>query len=151
MTEETLVVEQVTADGRRVPDAGQQTARSQRLRLLLVTIGVMGLIGYLMYTGMRDTMGYYLTVSELLAHPEGAAQGTLRVGGNVVVGSVQWDPGARNLRFAITDDTHTAVVVYQGTVPDSFKQGQKVIVEGAYADGVLTAKQLMTTCASKYE
>lgn len=133
------------------PERVKQSVRSQRLRFLMVTIGVMCLIGYLIYAGMRDTMGYYLTVSELMTQTETTVQSNIRVGGDVVAGSVQWNPGTRNLRFTITDDTQTAAVVYRGNVPDSFKQGQKVIVEGSYADGVFTATQLMTTCASKYE
>jgi cytochrome c-type biogenesis protein CcmE len=154
MAQENLVVEQVMESVSVEPGTtgiAKQSARSQRLRFLIVTIGVMGLIGYLIYSGMRDTMGYYLTVSELLTQANATAPGKIRVGGDVVEGSVQWDPATRNLRFVMTDDTQTTAVVYHGNVPDSFKQGQKVVVEGVYADGVFTANQLMTTCASKYE
>jgi cytochrome c-type biogenesis protein CcmE len=109
------------------------------------------IIGYLVYAGIRDTMLYYLTVSELIQQGAQSANQGVRVGGKVIEGSVIWDPKDLRLSFIIRDDRATLPVVYQGVVPDSFKQGRKVIVEGIYADGVFTASQIMPTCASKYE
>ena len=96
-------------------------------------------------------MTYYLTVSEVLAQDPQLSDMGVRVGGKVHEGSVNWDPKALKLSFVIEDDNTTLPVVYQGVVPDSFKQGEKVIIEGVYADGVFTASELMTTCPSKYE
>ena len=36
-------------------------------------------------------------------------------------------------------------------VPDMFAEGRDVIVEGHYADGIMHAKTIMTSCPSKYE
>jgi cytochrome c-type biogenesis protein CcmE len=128
-----------------------QSQRQRRFRFLLMTLGVTAVITYLIYTGMRDTMGYYLTVSELLTHTA-SAQEILRVSGKVQDGSSQWDPATHTLQFVMLDDAQKTVpVVYRGVVPDSFKQGQNVIVEGTYANDVFTAKQMLTPCASKYE
>lgn len=135
-----------------LPEHRKTAAKKQRLRFMMLTLVVFCIIGYLIYAGMRDTMGYYLTVSELIEQSPQLPQEQVRVSGNVSEGSVTWDPGERILHFTVTDDSHESLsVVYQGNVPDSFKQGQKVILEGVYADGVFTASQLMTTCASKYE
>ncbi len=120
-------------------------------KLILITVLAMSVIGYLVYAGIRDTMLYYLTVSELIQQGAQSSNGGVRVGGKVIEGSVIWDPKDLSLRFIIRDDRATLPVVYQGVVPDSFKQGRKVIVEGIYADGVFTASQIMPTCASKYE
>jgi cytochrome c-type biogenesis protein CcmE len=127
-------------------------AKKQRLRFMILTLVVFCIIGYLIYAGIRDTMGYYLTVTELIEQSPQLSQEQVRVSGQVVEGSVNWDPGERILHFSITDDASASLsVVYQGIVPDSFKQGQKVILEGVYADEMFTASQLMTSCASKYE
>lgn len=120
-------------------------------KLILITVLAVSLIGYLVYAGIRDTMLYYLTVSELVQQGLQPANQGVRVGGKVIEGSVIWDPKDLSLSFIIRDDRATLPVVYQGVVPDSFKQGRKVIVEGIYADGVFTASQIMPTCASKYE
>jgi cytochrome c-type biogenesis protein CcmE len=64
---------------------------------------------------------------------------------------MNWDPGKQKLQFVIVDEKTTLAVEYEGIVPDTLKQGQKVIVEGVYADGTFVASELMTSCASKYE
>jgi len=125
--------------------------KKQRFKLIVITLVVMGVVGYLIYTGARDTMAYYLTVSELLKPGSHSTQAKVRVGGIVLEGSVQWSPEARQLSFVIKDEQATVPVVYHGIVPDSFKQGTKVLIEGVYANGVLTAGQIMPTCPSKYE
>lgn len=154
MPQEQALIEQSTiniATDTLTDEPPRTSVRQRRLRFLLMTIGVTCLISYLIYSGMRDTMGYYLTVTELLAQPQ-SAQEHLRVSGQVQEGSVTWEPGTRMLQFTMIDDAQKTVpVTYHGIVPDSFKQGQKVIVEGTYAEGRFTAKQLMTPCASKYE
>lgn len=125
--------------------------KKRRSKLILITLVALCIIGYLVYAGIRDTMLYYLTVSELVQQGAQSANQGVRVGGKVIEGSVIWDPKDLRLSFIIRDDRATLPVVYQGVVPDSFKQGRKVIVEGIYADGVFTASQIMPTCASKYE
>jgi cytochrome c-type biogenesis protein CcmE len=125
--------------------------KKRRFKLILITLIAIGIIGYLIYTGIRDTMTYYLTVSEVIAQDSQLSDKGVRVGGMVHEGSVNWDPKALKLSFVIEDDNTTLPVVYQGVVPDSFKQGEKVIIEGIYADGVFTASAIMPTCPSKYE
>ena len=120
-------------------------------KLILITVLAMSVIGYLVYAGVRDTMVYYLTVSELVQQGLQSSNGGVRVGGKVVEGSIIWDPKGLRLRFIMRDDRATLPVVYQGVVPDSFKQGRKVIIEGIYADGLFTASQIMPTCPSRYE
>jgi len=125
--------------------------KKRRSKLIFITLVALCIIGYLVYAGIRDTMLYYLTVSELIQQGTQSPNGGVRVGGKVIEGSIIWNPKDLRLRFIIRDDRATLPVVYQGVVPDSFKQGRKVIVEGIYADGVFTASQIMPTCASKYE
>ncbi len=120
-------------------------------KLILITVLAVSVIGYLVYAGIRDTMVYYLTVSELVQQGLQSSNGGVRVGGKVVEGSIIWDPKDLRLRFIMGDDRATLPVVYQGVVPDSFKQGRKVVVEGVYAEGLFTATQIMPTCPSKYE
>ncbi len=118
------------------------------VKLIAITLVVMVVFGYLIYTGVKDTMAYYLTVGELL---DKAPQEGVRIGGKVLAGSIIWDPKTLMLKFVIGDGETTVLVVYQGVVPDSFKQEKEVIIEGIYTAGVFTASQIMPTCPSKYE
>ena len=122
-----------------------------KFKPILISMVVVSVVSYLIYTGVRDTMTYYLTVSEVLAQtPENVNQ-TLRLGGNVSPDSVKWDPKNLRLVFTIKDDKTAITVDYRGVVPDSFKPGREVIVEGTYSgNGVFKAYTIMPKCASKY-
>jgi cytochrome c-type biogenesis protein CcmE len=126
--------------------------KSKKTKLILITLVAMAVIGYLVYTGVRDTMVYYLTVTELVQNASQSPDGGVRVGGMVLEGSVVWDPKDLKLSFTMGDDGGvTLPVVYQGVVPDSFKPGREVIIEGIYVNGKFAASQIMPTCPSKYE
>ena len=119
---------------------------------ILISAVILIVIGYLIYTGLRDTMTFYLTVSEVLAKQPEELTATQKVGGMVTTGSVQWDPKTLKLSFKLEDNQADIVVNYSGVVPDSFKPGTEVIVEGTYrGEGNFWAKTIMPKCASKYE
>lgn len=119
---------------------------------------VAGLVGYLMVTGMQESMVYYHTPTELLARssadPSYADVG-VKVGGRVVPGTVQFDQRSLDLRFTLVDIEQpgtTFPVHYQGPLPDTFQEGGDVVVEGKYsADGGFEATTLLTKCGSRYE
>ncbi len=125
--------------------------KKRRTKLILITVLALSIIGYLVYTGLRDTMVYYLTVSEVVQNGSQSSNGGVRVGGRVLEGSVTWDPKDLRLRFTVADEETTLPVVYQGVVPDSFKPGREVIIEGIYDGSSFAANQIMPTCPSKYE
>ena len=125
--------------------------KKRRTKLIAISLIAVVILGYLVYTGIRDTMVYYLTVNQLIEQGSQLSDGGVRVGGKVHEGSVMWDPKALTLKFVMKGENTSIPVFYQGVVPDSFKQGREVIVEGIYADGVFTASQIMPTCPSKYE
>ncbi len=72
--------------------------------------------------------------------------------GKVVDGSVR--PGAEDMRFAVRDRDGTAAVpvVYAGVIPDPFREGREVIVEGSMRGGTFVAEpdSLVTKCPSKF-
>jgi cytochrome c-type biogenesis protein CcmE len=126
--------------------------KKRRTKLILISLIAVSIFGYLIYTGLRDTMTYYLTVPEVLAGTTEAKSDTIRVGGNVFPDSVSWDPKNLKLFFKIGDGETSLNVDYRGVVPDSFKPGREVIIEGIYdGKGKLIASTIMPKCASKYE
>ena len=72
----------------------------------------------------------------------------------VVLRPVTGDAHGAGLHFRLRDKNGTATVpvVYKGTVPDAFKAGGDIVVDGRYANGVFTAipGTLITKCPSKY-
>ena len=72
-----------------------------------------------------------------------------------VTGSPAGNPQADGLRFRLRDvsgGAESVPVVYRGSVPDLFKVGREVRVEGQLRNGVFVAKKdsLRTKCPSKY-
>ncbi len=112
-------------------------------------------VTYLVYTGIRQTSVYYLTIDEFLARREAIADEGIRVAGRVGAQSVQWNPSTLDLRFRLAsfDKPGEGVeVTYNGVLPDMFAEGRDVIVEGTYASaGMFHAHTLLTSCPSKYE
>jgi cytochrome c-type biogenesis protein CcmE len=72
-----------------------------------------------------------------------------------VIGSPQGDGHAADgLRFHLQDvrGSATVPVVYRGSVPDQFKTGRELRLEGQLQNGVFVAKKdsMQTKCPSKY-
>ncbi len=110
-------------------------------------------LGYLGYTGFVGGATYYYTVSELTEQGSSIYGENVRVNGQVTPGSMQQETAGRTLRFTITDieREENLPVVYQGVVPDTFKEGADVVVEGQLdSNGIFQAHTLMAKCPSKY-
>jgi cytochrome c-type biogenesis protein CcmE len=126
-----------------------------RTKFLIGGLLVLGPVGYLMASSIRETGEYYLTPTELEAKL--TADTTFRdvgvkVGARVVPGTIQRDPGGREYAFRVTDGARTFPVVYHGIAPDTFTDGVDVVVEGRMGrDGTFRATTLLAKCASRYE
>ncbi len=126
--------------------------KKKKIKPLIVSCVIFLVIGYLIYAGLRDTMTYYLTVSEVLASTTEVGNEPIRVVGVVSPSSVQWDPKDLKLSFTLKEKDSSIEVDYQGVVPDSFKPGIEVVLEGIYSgNGQFKATTIMPKCASKYE
>ncbi len=133
----------------------KKNSRKMLIGVLLVAAGV----AFLLYRGIATTSTYYLTVAELTGEVTGppiSDQDYVRVGGEVVEGSIDYDQKALILRFAIRDQEGsdgTLKVRYDGPRPDAFAPDIEVLAEGTYAraEGVFRAQNLLVKCPSKYE
>lgn len=121
-------------------------------------VTILALAGYLMITGMRDSMVYYHTPDELAARvaaDPGYHGVGVKVGGRVVPGTVAFDARTLDLRFDVTDIStgqSTFPVHYQGPLPDTFEEGRDVVIEGQLTSaGTFEASTVLTKCGSRYE
>jgi cytochrome c-type biogenesis protein CcmE len=110
-------------------------------------------VSYLVYAGIRTTSVYYFEIDEFLPRRATHEGEDLRVKGWVRSGSIKWDARTNDLAFDLArqDGSGPIPVAYKGILPDMFAEGREVVVEGNYAATGLTAKQIMTSCPSKYE
>lgn len=111
-----------------------------------------GGLGYLCMEGFSENSVYFLNVGEAKAvEPQKLLQARLFG----VVGEENLEQTPISLSFHLADKDNASLVIpvaYSGPVPDTFKSGAEVIVEGGMGeDGSFLAKTLMTKCPSKYQ
>lgn len=123
------------------------------VKIILVSLVVMGSVAYLILSGVKQTGMQYMTVTELAQMEKAPKAGGFRLDGIVAAGSVQYDQKTPRLRFRMTDGKEAVNIVYEGLMPDAFADGRDVVVEGTFehADRTLHATKLVTKCPSKYE
>ena len=110
-------------------------------------------MGYLAYTGFESSTTYYYTVSELVEQGDSIHGENVRVSGQVAAGSLKQESAGHILKFNIIDDKveESLPIIYQGVVPDNFKVGNDVVVEGHLdSGGIFQANTILVKCPSKY-
>ena len=124
-------------------------------KFIVAGLLIVGAVSYLMFSGINDTMVYYYTLSELMEKKSDLADVDLRIHGHVSSGTIRIDRELSQVDFLVMEKetTNTLPVTYQGIIPDTFKDGAEVVVEGTYeADRHhFQATLLMAKCPSKYE
>ena len=122
-----------------------------RRHRFLVGAGVIVLaLGALVLTGVRQSVVYFVTPSELMAQDR-AARRAYRLGGMVVQGSLRQDLAAREQRFLLTDGKASVPVYHRGIPPDLFAEGRGAVVEGTLgADGTFQASLIMAKHSEEY-
>ncbi|MFW7522927.1 cytochrome c maturation protein CcmE [Vibrio ostreicida] len=112
--------------------------RKKRLGFVLALfIGISATIGLMIYA-LNQNMDLFYTPTELV---DGKADGTkpnvgerLRIGGMVVMGSVKRDQSSLRVSFELRDVGPKVTVVYDGILPDLFREGQGIVAQGVLTD-----------------
>ncbi len=124
------------------------TRKGKRLTLIIGAMAVLGLAAGLMLFALRDNIVFFYTPSEL-AKKQVAAGARLRIGGLVKEGSVF--KNGQNVKFTITDKTSDLAVSYTGLLPDLFREGQGVVVDGVLQpDGAFRADNVLAKHDERY-
>lgn len=125
--------------------------RSKRPFAIGALVVILGAFGYLMYGGVEENLVYFLTPNELIAKGDKAIDRPVRLGGQVVPGSVQWNADNLDLRFRVTDGAKEVAVHSTGAPPQMFRAGIGVVVEGKYnRTGVFESHSLMVKHSNEY-
>jgi cytochrome c-type biogenesis protein CcmE len=116
---------------------------------LVIALSVAAVLAvFLLYTSIAGGGTPSLRPSQLVGH-----DGEVSLAGRVV-GPVTGDAHGAGMRFTLRDvqGTATVPVVYHGSVPDPFRVGRDVAVNGTLQNGVFVAERdsLVTKCPSKY-
>ena len=140
----------MTDTSRQAP-ASAAPRRRWRMGLVVGLVLVLSGFGYLLYGGIDESLVYFLTPKELLARGARGYDAPVRLGGQVVPGSVNWDAQALDLRFRVTDGTDTVTVHSRGAPPQMFRDAIGVVLEGRYTRAdVFESTNLMVKHSNEY-
>ena len=125
------------------------TRKQTRLTIILASLAIGACAVGLILFAIRDTIVFFYTPSEVAE--KSIKPGTrLRLGGLVENGSIHKLEGTKT-EFLVTDRIATLKVIYDGQLPDLFREGQGVVAEGAQGvDGVFVADTVLAKHDEKY-
>jgi cytochrome c-type biogenesis protein CcmE len=104
------------------------TRKQKRLAVIGGLGAVLALATTLILFALRDQIVFFYSPTEI--QTRAVAAGTpIRLGGLVKAGS--WTRAGETNDFVVTDGTTELATRYEGILPDLFKEGQGVVVEGA--------------------
>ena len=116
------------------PVSRAATRKRRRLYMLLAGLSMLGIAAALVLTAFEDSIVFFYSPSDIQTKTMEPGR-RLRLGGLVAEGSVRPQPDGVSTRFTVTDMQHAVEVTYTGLLPDLFREGQGVVVEGAFEAG----------------
>ena len=111
------------------------TPRRQKRLLLTIAclVGIAGSVGLILFA-LNQNMNLFYTPTQLVetgidgVKPHDGQR--LRIGGIVEPGSVVRSPNSLEITFNVTVGGPTVKVLYNGILPDLFREGQGIIAQG---------------------
>ena len=119
--------------------------------IFLIFIVIVGWIVYLTNIKQDDslTMKYY-SVQELINKKSDISN--IKLGGNIKPNSIEISEDDQlEAYFYVYQNQDSVKVYYYGIRPDLFTDDAEVVVSGSFSNNLITAKELQTKCASRYE
>lgn len=125
----------------------------------LLALGALAVAGgaltFIAVGNLGDNLVYYWSPSDLLAQGPKAYGPTIRLGGVVVPGSIEWNPGHTALTFKVADspqpEAKVVSVACEEIPPQMFREGIGVVVEGTYdSAAVFKSSRLMVNHSNEY-
>jgi cytochrome c-type biogenesis protein CcmE len=123
------------------------TRKKRRMWILLLCAIGLGSATALTLTAFQDNLVFFRSPSDIVA-ARPSPDRAFRLGGLVEAGSVERQPAVSGQRpvvhFRVTDGANAIAVVYQGVLPDLFREGQGVVTLGRLGpDGVFRAQEVL--------
>jgi len=122
--------------------------RHKRIAFIAVGLAGLGLAAYLAASAFRNNLVFFFSPTQVAAK-EAPVGRTFRIGGLVQEGTLKRD--GLNVQFTVTDTVANIPVVYNGILPDLFKEGRGCVAQGKIgSDGVFHAEQVLAKHDENY-
>ena len=100
----------------------------------------------LVLIALDENIIYFYSPSEINQSEDGTL---LRVGGLVKDGSLKISSDL-GTKFIIEDNTAEVSVIYNGILPDLFREGQGIVAEGKFIDNLFVANEIVAKHDENY-
>lgn len=107
-------------------------ARKRKMGTLLFVLSILALAAALVLYALRQNISLFYTPLQAI-NGEAPLNHQIRIGGMVKEGSIK--RSGLQVEFKITDYQKTIRVLYEGILPDLFREGQGIVAEGVLSDG----------------
>lgn len=123
--------------------------RKQRLLIVLGLVSGLGITVGLVMFALSQNINLFFTPTQIAKGEAPSAQ-MIRIGGMVADGTVDRDPQSLKIVFDVTDFDHNVRVTYEGILPDLFREGQGVVVQGRIRSGQFVASEVLAKHDENY-
>ena len=137
-------------------EMSNETGQGSRRMILVVALMIMfGALGFVSFGNLGENLVYYWDCSQVVEAGDKAYGATIRLGGVVKEGSLDWDPESNELNFQVTDGKAELNVHATGAPPQMFREGIGVVVEGTMVKssggGLFESDRLMVKHSNEYK
>ena len=125
-------------------------AKYRRLFITIIIILTLGLATKLILMALEDNIVYFYSPNDLIKKfgDTKNIQNKIRIGGLVLENSIKKE-GEKTI-FMITDRKKEVKVVFDGPLPDLFREGQGIVAEGMFQNNNFIASEVLAKHDENY-
>ena len=125
-------------------------AKYRRLFITIIIILTLGLATKLILMALEDNIVYFYTPNDLIEKfgDTKNIQNKIRIGGLVLESSIKKE-GEKTI-FMITDRKKEVKVLFDGPLPDLFREGQGIVAEGMFQNNNFIASEVLAKHDENY-
>ena len=127
-------------------------AKRRKIFLVAALLIAGGALSFIAYGSLGDNMVYYMEPTELVSKGDEAYGKSIRLGGFVKLGSVEWNEDDKDLKFTVSDNKNVVQVHFSGSLPEMFRENIGVVLEGTLVkNNVFEAERIMVKHSNEYK
>ena len=125
-------------------------AKYRRLFITIIIVLILGLATKLILMALEDNIVYFYTPNDLIEKfgDTQNIQNKIRIGGLVLESSIKKED--EKTIFMITDRKKEVRVVFDGPLPDLFREGQGIVAEGMFKNNNFIASEVLAKHDENY-
>ena len=126
------------------------TPRKKRILMVCMMIAGISIAALLILTAFEKNLMYFYSPTEII-NGEAPQSRSFRIGGLVVSDTVIRNPDDLKVSFVLTDTVNEIKVIYDGILPDLFREGQGIVANGKLkSENVFVANEVLAKHDENY-